>query len=189
MNNIIYIYQHAVKCDDQKNIKDITDAAMVYTPKRVTYNITNSPITSTPVKKPRARKSLCLFINILNFRQKTAKRRIVAAKSKRRAIKVGNVMCTNKTKQKRHSKINEQIKRNLYTWITLHPHVFQFRISNYCLKVMLYDKTEPQLVPKLLPQVSIRELNNSLVSDPNDGGIKDDRDEYGTIIISDYTLR
>ena len=54
---------------------------------------------------------------------------------------------------------------------------------------MLYDQTEPTLVPKLLLQVSVRELYNSLVSDPNDGGLKDARDEYGKIIISDSTLR
>ena len=55
-----------------------------------------------------------------------------------------------------HSKINEQIKRNMYTWITIHPQVFQSPISNDCLKVMLDDQTEPQLVPKLLLQVSVR---------------------------------
>ena len=54
---------------------------------------------------------------------------------------------------------------------------------------MLYDQTEPQLFPKFLLQVSLRELHNSLVSDPNDGGLKDARDEYGKIIISDSTLR
>ena len=54
---------------------------------------------------------------------------------------------------------------------------------------MLYDHTEPQLVPKLLLQVSVRELHNSLVSDPNDGGLKDARDEDGKSIISDSTLR
>ena len=32
-------------------------------------------------------------------------------------------------------------------------------------------------------------MNNSLVSDPNDGGIKNARDEDDNIIISDYTLR
>ena len=42
---------------------------------------------------------------------------------------------------------------------------------------MLYDKTKPQLVPKLLLQESVRELHNSLVSDPNEGGLKDARDE------------
>ena len=54
---------------------------------------------------------------------------------------------------------------------------------------MLYDHTEPQPVPKLLLQVSVRELHNSLVSDPNDGCLKDARDEDGKIIISDSTLR
>ena len=54
---------------------------------------------------------------------------------------------------------------------------------------MLYDQTETQLVPKLLLQVSVRELNNSLVSDPNDVSLKDARDEYGKIIISGSTLR
>ena len=54
---------------------------------------------------------------------------------------------------------------------------------------MLYDHTEPQIVPKLLLQVSVRELHNSLVSDPNDGGLKDARDEDGKFIFSDSTLR
>ena len=87
------------------------------------------------------------------------------------------------------NKINEKIKRNLYKWITRHPQVVQSPISNDFLKVVLHDQTEPQLVPKLLLQVSVRELHNSLVSDPNDGGLKDDRDEDGKIIISDSTLR
>ena len=90
-----------------------------------------------------------------------------------------------KPKRKGNSKINEQIKRNLYTWITRHSQVFQSLISNNCLKVLLDDQREPQLVPKLLLQVSVRELHNSLVSDPNDGGIKNARDEDGKVNISD----
>ena len=54
---------------------------------------------------------------------------------------------------------------------------------------MFDNQTEPQLVPKLLLQVSIIELHNSLVSDPNGGGIKDARYEDGNIVISDSTLR
>ena len=53
---------------------------------------------------------------------------------------------------------------------------------------MLDDQTEPQLVPKHLLQVSERELYNSSVSDPNDGGLKYSRDEGDDIIISDSTL-
>ena len=54
---------------------------------------------------------------------------------------------------------------------------------------MLDDNTEPQLVPKVLLQVSIRELNNSVISDPNDGVLKYSRDEENNINISDSTLR
>ena len=90
---------------------------------------------------------------------------------------------------KRAFKINEQIKHNFYTWIARHPQVFQSPIYNYCLKDNLYDQTEPQIVPKLLPQVSVIELHNSLVSDRNDGGMKDAKDENGKLIISDSTLR
>ena len=104
-------------------------------------------------------------------------------------MKLGNSLWTKKTKRKGHSRINEQIKHNLYTWITRHPQVVQSSVSNDCLKALLADQTEPQLAPKLLFQVSVRELHNSLVSDPNDGGIKDARDEDDNIIISDSTLR
>ena len=90
MNNIKKIYQYAGKCDDQQNLKDIIDAAMVSTPEVATYDIHNIPMTPTPVKKPSASKSLCLFTNILDVKPKTAKHRIVAAKSKRRSMKVGN---------------------------------------------------------------------------------------------------
>ena len=54
---------------------------------------------------------------------------------------------------------------------------------------MFDDQTETQLVPKVLLQVSVRELHNSLVSDPNDGGIKYAMDEDDNIFFSDSTLR
>ena len=76
---------------------------------------------STPAKKTSARKSLCLFKNILDVKPKTVKRRFVAAKYTQKAMKVGNSPWTKIAKQKGHSKINEQIKRILNTWITRHP--------------------------------------------------------------------
>ena len=101
---------------------------------------------------------------------------------------MGNSLWNNKTKRKGHCKINEQIKSNLYVWIKRHPQVVQSPISSDCLKVMFDDQTEPQLLPNFLLQVSVRELHNSLVSDPNDGGINDARDEENNIIISDSKL-
>ena len=64
-------------------------------------------MTSTPVKKQSARKSLCLFTNIFDVKNKTAERSIGAAKSKFRAMKVGTILWKNKIKRKGHSKINE----------------------------------------------------------------------------------
>ena len=96
LNGIKKIYQHAGKCDEQQNLKYILDADMMLTPEGVKYESPNVPITSTPVKKLSARKSLCLFSNILNDKKRTSKRRIGAAKSKRRSIKVGNSLWTKK---------------------------------------------------------------------------------------------
>ena len=79
MNNIKKIYQHAGKFDNQQNLKDIIDAAILYNPEGVTDIISNIHMTSTPVKKPSASKSLCLFTNILDVQLKTAQRRFVAA--------------------------------------------------------------------------------------------------------------
>ena len=45
------------------------------------------------------------------------------------------------------------------------------------------------MVTKFLLYVSARELDNSLVSDPNDGGLKEARDEEDGIVINYSTLR
>ena len=86
MNNIKNIHQHAGKCDDQKNLKDILDANMVSTPEEIKNYSPIFNMTKTTVKKPSARKSLCLFTNILSVKKKTAKCHVRAAKSKRRAM-------------------------------------------------------------------------------------------------------
>ena len=98
MNNTKNIYQHAGKCDDQQNLKDIIEAALLSTPEVFTDKSPNVHMSSTTVKKPSAKKSLCLFTNILDAKPKTAKRRFSAAKSKCKATKVGNSLWTKKNK-------------------------------------------------------------------------------------------
>ena len=100
MNNIKKIYQHAEKCDDKQNLKDIIDDAILYTPEGVTDNSPNVHMTSKPVKKPSYRKSLCLFTNILDVKPATAKRRFVAAKLKRKSMKVCNSLWKKKDKKR-----------------------------------------------------------------------------------------
>ena len=66
---------------------------------------------------------------------------------KLRSKKVGTSQCTKKIKREGHSKINEQIKLNIYAWIKNHPQVLQSPISNYCIKFMSDEQKELQLVP------------------------------------------
>ena len=69
-----------------------------------------------------------------------------------------------------------------------HPQVVQSPIFNDFLKVNIDGYTRPQVFPKLLLQVSVRELHNSLISDLVYGRIKEERYENDNIIISDSTL-
>ena len=69
-----------------------------------------------------------------------------------------------------------------------HSQVVQSPIFNDCLKVNIDGHTRPQIFPKLLLQVSIREIHNSLVSDPEYGGLREAIDAENNIIISDSTL-
>ena len=108
MNNIKKIYQHAGKCDDQQNLKDILEADILSIPERFIENSPNVHVTSSPFNKPSASKSLCLFTNILAVKPTTAKRRVVAAKSRRKAMKVCNSLWKRK---KGHSK--SMIRSNL----------------------------------------------------------------------------
>ena len=70
-----------------------------------------------------------------------------------------------------------------------HPQVMQSPIVNNFLKVKIDGHTETLLVPKLLFQVSVRELHNNIVSNADNGGLKEARYEDDIIIIIDYILR
>ena len=93
-----------------------------------------------------------------------------------------------KTNHKVKSKINNHIKKFLYNWIMHHPQVFLSPIFNDGLNANIDGHTRPQIVPKLLLQVYIRELHNSLVSDSDYILLKDSRNAYNNIIISISTL-
>ena len=69
-----------------------------------------------------------------------------------------------------------------------HPQLFQSPTVNDFLKVKIDVHTEPQQLKIFLLQVSVRELHNRLVSDAENGGLKEAIDEDDNIIISDSTL-
>ena len=80
IQHIKKLYKHYGKCDDQQQFKYILEAAMVSNPEGFTDTTPRSHITPPTLNKPSARKSLCLFTNILDVKKKTAKRRVGAAK-------------------------------------------------------------------------------------------------------------
>ena len=59
---------------------------------------------------------------------------------------------------------------------------------NDCPKVTIDGYTRPQINKILLLKVFLRELHNSLVSELEDGGLKEARDAENNIIIIDSTL-
>ena len=56
------------------------------------------------------------------------------------------------------------------------------------MKVKIDGHTKPQLDAKLLLHVSVREPHNNLVSDAENGVLKEAREEDDNIIISDSIL-
>ena len=70
LENIKTLHKQSGKSDNQQQLIDILEAAMVSTPEGFTNNIPISPMKSSPVKKPSAQKSLCMFTNVLEVNKK-----------------------------------------------------------------------------------------------------------------------
>ena len=92
------------------------------------------------------------------------------------------------TKRKGHTKINERVKKSPYNSIPQYPQVVQSQIANDCLKVSIDGHSEPQVISKVLLEVSVQEFHNIMVSTPEEVGLKEEIYIYNNIIISDYTL-
>ena len=122
---------------------------MVFTTEGFNNNSPRYPMTLTPVKKPSARKSLCLFTNILYVKKKADINQVRAAKSKLKAIKSRTKPWLLKPKRKLNSKINNQIKKSLINWIMHHPQDVQLPIFDDSIKVNIDSHTEPQIVSNI----------------------------------------
>ena len=65
LQNIKKLYKQAGKCDYRQEFKNNLEHAMVSASYGFTDNSKVSPMKSASVKKTRARKSLCMFTNIV----------------------------------------------------------------------------------------------------------------------------
>ena len=70
LENIKILYKQAGMCDYQQQFKDNLKDSIVYTPEGFTNNSPIYPITSSPIKKPSAQKSLCVFTDVLEAKRK-----------------------------------------------------------------------------------------------------------------------
>ena len=80
LENIKKLYTSAGKCDGQQQYKYIIEASLVSNPGIFTNNIPMSPGPSVTVRYPSARKSLRLFTEVLDVKNKSAVRRLGSAK-------------------------------------------------------------------------------------------------------------
>ena len=118
------------------------------------------------LKKPSARKFLCQFTETLDVKPKTDFCRLCASKSKHKAIRAGSMLWSSIWKQHIHNQINECVEKYLYKFILYHPQVVQSPIANDRLRFYIYGQSGPQLVLKLLLQLSFIEPHNTMSSTP-----------------------
>jgi hypothetical protein len=93
-----------------------------------------------------------------------------------------------KRQWKGHQKITPATKQAIVHWIRSHEHVVTSPICNETLLVKKQGSIEKQRVPKLLIEITVRELHNLLVAPLEHGGLPQSRDEDGIIIVGDTTL-
>ena len=103
-----------------------------------------------------ARNPLRLFTEVLYIKGKHVVQWVGDSNSKLKSIIVGSMMWSIIPNMIGHIKINERVKKYPYNWILPHLHFVQYPIANDCLKVSIDFHSEPKLVPKLLPQVSVK---------------------------------
>ena len=121
-----------------------------------------TPNQYKPTKKLSARKSICQFSESLDAKHKTADRGLGAANTKRESIRTGNILWSNISNQRSHTKTNQKVKEYFYNFIIHHPQVVKYQILNYCLNISICGNFKKS-IPKQSMQVYIQDLHNSMV--------------------------
>ena len=71
-----------------------------------------------------------------------------------------------------HTKINQKVREPIFHFILHHTQFVIDTIENDCLYVSIDGNCDLFLMKKLLLQVYVQELHNSMVSCPEEGGPK-----------------
>jgi hypothetical protein len=153
----------------------------------VAVGIAESPGERCTKKKPSEREQ----IKLLGMKYSSGRRFLQNGMAKRKLLTQGdNTVSWSRVKpRKGFTKITPEIREKLNLWILGHPHVIQSPITNDTLLIVNQETGIMIRVPKLLIEISVRELHNDLLELPESGGLAEARDAEGKVIISDSVLR
>ena len=99
------------------------------------------------------------------------------------------VLWSSVKKRSKYSKISDDLKKRVVNWLTDHPRIIQSPLANDVLLIKNPENPKQKIpVPKLLREISIRELHNDLISKTS-SGLKEVYDDNDKVIISDTALR
>ena len=149
----------------------------------------NSPIkvgTSVITKNSSVRKSLRPFSDLFDVKHETVVQQLGYGKIMCRLISKGNYLWSTIKKYKGYTK-NHAPKKICMVIFTLSKVCVVTNI-NYCVKVSVGDNTEKQVFCEISLQFSIGKLQNSMVSTPEEGVLREVcYEKY--IIISVFMIR
>jgi hypothetical protein len=147
----------------------------------------SSPSNPGDPPKPSKRKQIESFG--LNYT--TGMRLLKSATRKRKQLtgKEEGALWASVKRRKGYSKISPEVREELLDWIANHENVISSPIAKDALLVLNSETREKEQVGKLLLEIYVRELHNSLIGKEEDGGLACARDANGNVAISDTALR
>ena len=97
-------------------------------------------------------------------KENQAKRELLELRSERNGVEPTGTIFSQVARSKGWTEVNKELEERVHSFIVNHPNLEQSLIMNGYVSVR--DKADPtkvEKVPKLLLQVSIRELHNNLI--------------------------
>jgi hypothetical protein len=167
--------KHGRANDDQRSFCESVAVGIAESP--------GEPCTKKPSKREQ--------IKLLGMNYSSGWRFLQNGMVKRKLLTQGdnNASWSRVKPRKGFTKITLEIREKLNQWILGHPRVIQSPITNDTLLIRNRETGVITRVPKLLIEISIRELHNDLIELPESGGLAEARDAEGKVIISDSMLR
>lgn len=133
---------------------------------------------------------------LLGLSRSTTRRKLATASKKRKLLLANDnegekeVMWSRPLKKRKgFTKITQDVRDALCTWVKSHPNVIHSPIANDTILVPVSGQVEKQRVGKLLLEIPIRELHNMMICTQEEGGLPEARDVNNKVIISDTMLR